>query len=64
MTYDNSGYKYLKTGDETGDLCIVCDRPMFIDKYDGCWTIRCRCGREVPFISNAKHDSYAQSVYK
>jgi hypothetical protein len=53
----NSGYKYLKTGDLSGDLCRVCDRPMFIDKTgerkEGQWTLRCHCGREIPFVSNA-----------
>jgi len=65
MPYRNNGYKYLKTGDETGDLCAVCDRPMLIDKTGGQWTIRCCCGREVPFISNITQDNmYAQSAYK
>jgi len=56
MAYGESGYKYLKTGDESGDLCIECDTPMIIiktGKRDDSWKLRCQgCGREIPFRSN------------
>ncbi len=64
MPYNNDGYKYLKTGDETGDLCKYCGSSMFIDKYGKEWTIRCHCGREIPFISNARDSMYARAAYK
>ena len=55
------GYVYLKSGDETGDLCYDCGSPMFIDKTGGRkWLLRCHCGRVIPFVSN----NDATSAYK
>ena len=52
------GYKYLRTGDETGDMCYDCGSFLKIDKTgSGSWSLYCSCGRVLPFISNAYNDS-------
>jgi len=56
-----SGYRYVKTGEISGDLCSVCHSFMVMNKtkhksrgYNGRigWTVYCQnCGREVEFVS-------------
>jgi hypothetical protein len=59
----HSGYRYLYSYDESGDLCANCDYPMVIDKSVKGWALLCReCGRVVPFVSNASEPGV--SVYK
>lgn len=47
--FNSDGWKYLKTGDEIGHLCLDCGSALFIDKTGKKWTIRCHCGREIHF---------------
>ena len=52
-----TGYAYLKTGDESGDLCLICGNPMIILKTKT-WSVYCReCDREIEFISHAVNES-------
>jgi RNase P subunit RPR2 len=60
MSYDPYGYRYLKTGDESGDLCVRCDVPLLIDKRvrknqkkdEHSWQLWCPCcGRRIEFAS-------------
>jgi hypothetical protein len=76
LPYGSDGSKYLKTGDESGNLCVRCDIPMLIDKRgitvknkDGKevhkkgWYEYCRCcGRTIEF-SGCTHHSRIKSVY-
>lgn len=64
--YHNNGYRYLKTGDPSGDLCKKCGREMYIDKshrFDDKgkrirgWLVRCWCGHEIEFQKNDKFTS-------
>lgn len=65
--YTTTGYKYLRNGDLTGDMCKRCGREMYIDKSSTkkdefgnlkrCWAIRCGCGHSVKFESNYKNKS-------
>jgi hypothetical protein len=62
---ETSGYKYLKTGDYSGDICIKCDSWMYVvktGKRGQKWELHCHCGRVIPFVSN--NDPLYESVYK
>ena len=62
MAWEKTGVKYLKTGDESGHLCSICDYPMVMVKKWAVsksvkgkrkatmeWSIRCQCcGKEIP----------------
>lgn len=65
MSYDKHGYRYLKTGDESGDLCVRCDVPLLIDKTGKkekgkhAWKLWCRCcGRTIPFVSEYDREAH------
>ena len=59
MSMDPNGYRFLRTGDESGDLCAVCDSSLVIDKTGkGGWKLRCQnCGRVLSFISEVDRDT-------
>lgn len=54
-------YRYVKSGELSGDLCFICHSFMVMNKtkhkskgYDGGhgWSVYCQtCGREVEFVS-------------
>jgi len=69
MAYGDDGYRYLKNGDPSGDLCIECGRELYIQKgvtvwerqitgpdiATKVWQLRCYCGYKIPFQRNNKH---------
>jgi hypothetical protein len=69
--YNNDGYKYLKNGDPSGDLCIKCSRELYIQKGvtiwikqttgadipKKVWELRCHCGYRTHFQANNKFES-------
>lgn len=64
MTWEKTGVRYLKTGDESGHLCERCSTPMIIIKKRGGkkrgWYLYCQgCGRKVP-TEYVKYTSYAE----
>jgi hypothetical protein len=64
--YEDNGYRYLKNGDPSGDLCVKCGRELYIqknvtvweaqrfgpDKPKKVWRLRCHCGHETEFKRN------------
>ena len=66
MAWEKTGAKYLKTGDESGHLCYLCDVPMImiktnVNKKGGTWYVYCRCcGREIP-TALVKYTSYTSA---
>ncbi len=71
MAYGDDGYRYLKNGDPSGDLCKKCGREMYVQKNvtkmirqivgqaipKKCWELRCYCGYSTHFQRNNKFRS-------
>ena len=64
--FDDNGYRYLKSGDPSGDLCIKCGRELYIQKnvdiivrhkHKKVWKLRCHCGYETDFKRNNRFES-------
>ena len=62
MIFDSNGMIFLKSYEEVGYLCKVCDSSLRIDKsnkHKKGWIVYCSCGREISY----KRCIYSQSVY-
>jgi hypothetical protein len=69
MAYGDNGYRYLKNGDPSGDLCSNCGRELYLQKgvtkwlrqtagpdiKKKVWELRCYCGYKTEFQKNNKH---------
>ncbi len=69
MAYNDDGYRYLKNGDPSGDLCIECGRELYVQKgvtkwkrqivgpdiKSKTWELRCYCGYKTYFRRNNRH---------
>ena len=64
--YEDNGYRYLKNGDPSGDLCIECGRELYIQKgvtiirnskKRTTWELRCHCGYKTEFKRNNRFES-------
>ncbi len=69
--YEDNGYRYLKSGDPSGDLCIECGRELYIQKGvtiwiksitgkespKKTWELRCHCGHSTEFKRNNRFES-------
>lgn len=72
--YEDNGYRYLKNGDPSGDLCIKCGRELYIQKgvtiweesttgkeiSGKTWELRCHCG----YMTEFKRNNRFESAYK
>jgi len=71
MAYGDDGYRYLKNGDPSGDLCIECGRELYIQKgvtvwerqtagpdlSRKTWQLQCHCGYKTAFKRNNQFQS-------
>jgi len=67
--YEDDGYRYLRNGDSSGDLCIECGRELYIQKsvtvksttgketQRKTWELRCHCGYRTEFKRNNRFES-------
>jgi len=62
--YGCQSWKYLKTGDEVGNLCSFCGGSLFIDKTNKRWTIRCYCGRVLPFCLHITERGETENLHR
>jgi len=47
--YIDGGYRYLKTGDYTGEICDHCGGELMVDKTQRAWIFYCHCGHTEEF---------------